>query len=200
MKYGFTAFLLLMVLPISCSVVQAQSYSLSGTVTDQENNPVENAQVYIAKTDTRSESSPQSGSYEATAQTDEKGTYQISNIEPDRYLVIVHYHGKHTESRRVEITDESRTMNFELSALTSTLDEVVVGADTKNTNGITRLQPVEGVSINESKKNEVLVIDDMAANLATNNSRQVYSKVPGLNIWQTDDAGIQTSVGGRGLS
>ena len=37
------------------------------------------------------------------------------------------------------------------------------------------------------------------ANLASNNSRQVYSQISGLNIYQNDDAGLQLNIGGRGL-
>jgi Fe(3+) dicitrate transport protein len=37
------------------------------------------------------------------------------------------------------------------------------------------------------------------ANLASNNARQIYSQVVGLNIYQNDDAGLQLNIGGRGL-
>ena len=37
------------------------------------------------------------------------------------------------------------------------------------------------------------------ANLASNNSRQIYSQIVGLNIYQNDDAGLQLNIGGRGL-
>ena len=37
------------------------------------------------------------------------------------------------------------------------------------------------------------------ANLASNNARQIYSQIPGLNIYQNDDAGLQLHIGGRGL-
>ena len=37
------------------------------------------------------------------------------------------------------------------------------------------------------------------ANLASNNARQIYNQVSGLNIFQNDDAGLQLNIGGRGL-
>ena len=37
------------------------------------------------------------------------------------------------------------------------------------------------------------------ANIAVNSSRQIYSQVAGLNIYENDDAGIQLHIGGRGL-
>ena len=36
-------------------------------------------------------------------------------------------------------------------------------------------------------------------NLSTNNARQIYNQVSGLNIYQNDDAGLQLNIGGRGL-
>ena len=50
------------------------------------------------------------------------------------------------------------------------------------------------------KKSEVIVMDDITSNKATNNTRQIYSKIAGLNIWENDGAGIQLGIGGRGLN
>ncbi len=66
--------------------------------------------------------------------------------------------------------------------------------------GFTRLHDVEGTAIYAGRKTEVVVMKDVVANKATNNSRQLYSKVAGLNIWENDGAGIQLAIGGRGLS
>ncbi|MBS1662743.1 MAG: TonB-dependent receptor [Bacteroidetes bacterium] len=66
--------------------------------------------------------------------------------------------------------------------------------------GITRLKDVDGAGIYAGKKSEVVIIKDLNANTATNNSRQLYSKVAGLNIYENDGgAGIQLAIGGRGL-
>src|SRR6201994_4765327 len=66
--------------------------------------------------------------------------------------------------------------------------------------GITRLKDVDGAAIYAGKKSEVIVLKDITANTATNNARQIYSKVAGLNIWENDDAGLQLGIGGRGLN
>src|SRR6201985_661302 len=66
--------------------------------------------------------------------------------------------------------------------------------------GITRLKDVDGSGIYAGKKSEVVVLKYLPANTATNNSRQIYSKVAGLNIYENDGgAGTQLSIGGRGL-
>ena len=80
------------------------------------------------------------------------------------------------------------------------LHEVVISAEKDNNFGITRLKQVEGTSIYAGKKSEVIVIGDVNGNTATNNSREIYSKVSGLNIWESDGAGIQLGIGGRGLN
>jgi Fe(3+) dicitrate transport protein len=80
------------------------------------------------------------------------------------------------------------------------LKEVTVEAEKDNAFGITRLKQVEGTAIYAGKKNEVIVLDDVNGNTAANNPRQVFGKVAGLNIWESDGAGIQLGIGGRGLS
>lgn len=79
------------------------------------------------------------------------------------------------------------------------LDSIKVKASGK-TFGITRLKDVDGSGIYAGKKSEVIVLKDITANTATNNSRQIYSKVAGLNIYENDGgAGTQLAIGGRGL-
>lgn len=80
------------------------------------------------------------------------------------------------------------------------LHEVTVEAKKDNAFGITRLKQVEGTSIYAGKKSEVIMMSDVNGNKATNNAREVYSKVSGLNIWESDGAGIQLGIGGRGLN
>ena len=63
-----------------------------------------------------------------------------------------------------------------------------------------RLKEVEGVVIFSGKKNEVIRLSSIDANLSTNNSRQIFSRVPGVTIWENDGSGIQVSVGTRGLN
>jgi Fe(3+) dicitrate transport protein len=64
---------------------------------------------------------------------------------------------------------------------------------------IKRLREVEGTSIFAGKKNEVISLDQMVVNTSSNNPRQIYSQVSGLNIFESNDAGLQLNIGGRGL-
>ena len=81
------------------------------------------------------------------------------------------------------------------------LTEVEV-TDVKNEEELQQLQmrSVEDMYIFSGKKSERIEVAQLPANLSTNNSRQVYSKVPGLNIFESNGAGLNTEIGGRGLS
>ena len=50
------------------------------------------------------------------------------------------------------------------------------------------------------KKNEVLQLSNINGNFTTNNAREVFSRIPGVTIWENEGSGIQINVGVRGLS
>jgi Fe(3+) dicitrate transport protein len=81
---------------------------------------------------------------------------------------------------------------------TKDLDEVKV-AEKKTDFGFSRMRGVESMGIYEGKKSEVITPDQLVANLSTNNARQIYARVAGLNIWENEGGGLQLSIGGRGL-
>jgi Fe(3+) dicitrate transport protein len=80
------------------------------------------------------------------------------------------------------------------------LTEVEVKAQKENSFGISRLNNVEGTFIYAGKKSEAVNVQDLDANLAANNSRQVFSKVAGINVFENDGSGTSISIGGRGLN
>ena len=63
-----------------------------------------------------------------------------------------------------------------------------------------RLRNVEADAIYASKKSEVIILSEMNINTSSNNARQIYAKVAGLNIFENEGAGIQLGIGGRGLN
>ena len=80
-----------------------------------------------------------------------------------------------------------------------TLTEVrVVSPRTLTVSG--RLRDIEGTAVYAGKKTELIQMNNINANLATNNTRQIYARIPGLNIWEYDRGGLQLGIGGRGLS
>lgn len=79
----------------------------------------------------------------------------------------------------------------------SMLQEVEV-KDKKQSN-FGHMYQVDGMKITAGKKSEVIDVEQLNVNKATNNTRQVYAKVAGLNIFENDGSGLQLSIGGRGL-
>ena len=80
-----------------------------------------------------------------------------------------------------------------------TLTEVqVVSPRTLTVSG--KLRDIEGTSVYAGKKTELIQMNNINANLANNNTRQIYARIPGLNIWEYDRGGLQLGIGGRGLS
>ncbi|MDP4703852.1 MAG: TonB-dependent receptor plug domain-containing protein, partial [Polaribacter sp.] len=63
-----------------------------------------------------------------------------------------------------------------------------------------RMPETKKNTVYSGKKNEVLKLSSFNANLTTNNAREVFSRVPGVNIWENDGSGVQINVGVRGLS
>jgi len=57
-----------------------------------------------------------------------------------------------------------------------------------------------GTTIYAGKKNELVDLNTLVANTAINNARQLYSKVPGINIIENDQSGVQLSIATRGLN
>lgn len=88
---------------------------------------------------------------------------------------------------------------YPLIGLTYRLDEVTVTAQQEQYVALRRLRAVEGTAIYAGKKTEVVSIESLTANKAANQARQLYARVSGLNIYESDDAGLQLSIGGRGL-
>lgn len=80
------------------------------------------------------------------------------------------------------------------------LEEIQVSVEKDNSFGISRLNNVEGTAIYAGKKTEAVYVGDLNANLAANNSRQIFSKVAGINIFENDGSGNSIGIGGRGLN
>lgn len=79
------------------------------------------------------------------------------------------------------------------------IDSVEI-TSSKNDWNVVRMRDTEGTAIYAGKKNEVILLDKINANTATNNTRQIYAKVPGVNIIENDAAGIQLGIATRGLN
>lgn len=129
--------------------------------------------------------------------TDSKGKYEFTSFKSELNLIYFNY-GYVPLKKRV-ILDRITLEDVMLEQSTEQLSEVQFIANKQKLFSIKRLKDVEGTSIYAGKKTEVILVDNLLANLASNNARQIYSQIAGLNIYQNDDAGLQLNIGGRGL-
>jgi Fe(3+) dicitrate transport protein len=133
-----------------------------------------------------------------TAVSDNQGRFIFNDVPNGSYIL----HFMSTDfgylQLSVNISNENKVVRVHLAPRTQVLAEVMI-SDAQAGFGLTRMRAVENMGIYESKKSEVIIPEQLVANLATNNARQIYSRVAGLNIWENDGAGLQLSIGGRGL-
>ncbi|MES2761440.1 MAG: TonB-dependent receptor [Bacteroidota bacterium] len=132
-------------------------------------------------------------------ETDAAGNFNLTNIKEGVLHISIFLPGYKNYDQKIKINSDT-TLLIQLDSLGNNLNEVVVEAEKDNAFGIGKLMNVEGTSIYAGKKSEVVLLGDINANLATNNSRQVFAKVAGINIFENDGAGIQLGIGGRGLN
>jgi Fe(3+) dicitrate transport protein len=125
----------------------------------------------------------------------DNGFFRVTRLEAGKYTLQISYSGYKTA--QLEVTAPAKKLEVTLEP--SSLAEVVVkGAEHENVSG--KLRDVVGTAIYAGKKTETILLRNVNANLATNNTRQIYARIPGLNIWEYDNGGLQLGIGGRGLS
>lgn len=133
-------------------------------------------------------------------QTNNKGEFIIKGLNAGDYIVVVSSIGLKNKELSVSLQEgETKSINFELEEETYTLKDIQVVAS-RGVRGNEHLAEIDGYSIYAAKKNEVIKLDNINANLAMNNSRQIFSRTPGISVWENDGSGVQLGVASRGLS
>jgi Fe(3+) dicitrate transport protein len=170
---------------ICCVPVSAQ-YKITGKVANNNDSTVVRDVVIYLNDGKRS------------AISDNFGRFEFNDLASGVYVLHINNIGNKYKKTELEIKNTSQHVTIYLEEWGGTLDEVQV-TEQRTDFGFTRMKGVEGLAIYEGKKTEVIIPEQMITNMSTNNARQVYSRVAGLNIWENDGAGLQLSIGGRGL-
>lgn len=129
--------------------------------------------------------------------TDSNGLYKFTYSKPK--LTLIYFNYGFIPFKKKVLLNGLQLEDVALEESTEQLSEVQILAGKQKLFSIKRLKDVEGTAIYAGKKTEVILVDNLMANLASNNARQIYSQIVGLNIYQNDDAGLQLNIGGRGL-
>lgn len=161
-------------------------YTLSGRIIDaKSNSPIVNVDVYDRNTN-------------QLATTNSKGYFELNNLKEGKHQIVIMSLEYQTLEEELDISGD-KNITIPMEEFQQELSEVVISQKREEIFALTRLQPVVGTSIYAGKKTEVILLDQVVGNAATNNARQIYSQVVGLNIYESIDAGLQLNVGGRGL-
>lgn len=168
-------------------VVLAQKAVINGRVTEKLTGAVVSANVTLKGT-------------VRGVQTNANGEFVIKGLKEGAYTVLVSSVGFAKKETNVLLKEnEVKTLAFELEEETYTLKDVHV-VTSRGVRGNEHLAEVEGYTINATKKNELIVLNNLNANLAMNNSRQIFARTPGISVWENDGSGVQLGVASRGLS
>lgn len=170
--------ILIIFLFFSETIISQQIFS--GYIIDEETNQAVSGVKIYSKSDGLLEISDEKGFYSFEAYNNDLISFYLENYELNEKKLV-------------------QNETIYLKPLVENLDEIEIIVRNEKIFSLQRLNAVEGTSIFEGKKSEVVLVDQSMANLASNNSRQIYSQVAGLNIFQNDDAGLQLNIGGRGL-
>lgn len=168
------------------SLAVSAQYRLSGTlISNKDSSFISDCTIYLDKG-------------QKSTISDAKGHFSLTGITSGHHTITAINQGFRTHVSEIEIKNKDLDITIHLDPLVRQLKEVEI-SDKKNNLGFTRMRAVENMGIYEGKKSEVITPDQLVANTATNNARQVYSRVAGLNVWENDGAGLQLSIGARGL-
>lgn len=129
--------------------------------------------------------------------SDKSGIYLFENLSKGKHAISAYINGYQLYEQTI-LLEKNLIYNINLEPIVS-LSTIEIKAQEKKVFNLRRMKDVEGTTILAGKKNEVVLVEQLTANLATNNARQIYSQVVGLNIFDYNDGGLQLGVGGRGL-
>lgn len=165
----------------------AQNHQLSGRVVNKEGNGIPRANIYISELN-------------RGVAADDEGHFYLDQL-PNRVLHLeISSLGYSKLKVEVNILKTEKEITLVLEEKDEVLDEVVLSEKSNEDKSLLRLKSIEHTAIYASKKNEVIQLKNTIANKSNNNARQIFSKVPGVNVWESDCAGLQLGIGARGLS
>ncbi len=178
------AYLFLLVSLLLNASLLAQA-SLQLNVQDESGHQLSGVEVYLEETN-------------QILETDQDGKVELDDLDVQTYNLTFFAQGYTTHSEAFQLKKGLNQFDIRLAALSLDLSTVMVESE-KETYSLVQLRNVEGTAIYAAKKSEVIDLEQVLGNKTTNNAREVYRGVAGLNIWENDGAGLQLAIGARGL-
>ena len=125
-----------------------------------------------------------------------KGEFSIELDKSGNYELVFYKENYAVLEKTFATSDES--IVIVLDKVTN-LSEVVINKQKEKIFALNKLKDIDETAIYAGKKTEVISLNKITANKATNNARQIFAQVVGLTINESSDGGLQLSIGGRGL-
>ena len=177
---------LLIIILFTCFYSFSQKGKIIGKIVDQNSLPVPFATIYLK-------------SIKKVVYSNDEGFFSTPKLSYGSYIIEYQSLGYNKLYDSVNINQPIFNVGDKiLQEKNISLEEFEIVE--KEEFNIRKLRAIEGVMITQGKKTEAINVSEMDANKATNLSRQIFAKIPGLNIWESDGAGIQIGLGGRGLN
>lgn len=158
-------------------------YTISGQIKNNQKTPISEAFILLSPIN-------------EMVTTNVKGDYKFDNLKSGIYTLTIDADGFQQKITQLEIKNQNVILNLNLDSLAVTFEkEVVVDGEDYHLN-----PAISGVTLLSAKTINVIDLEKVLANQANNNARELFKTVPGLNIWENDNSGIQLNIGGRGLN
>lgn len=131
--------------------------------------------------------------------TDSEGFFQFSNISSNDETLNISSIGFHSQKINISsFADQKNYLTITLKEDIRRLDEVVI-EEKKNSIQVERLPDVHDFLLPAGKKNEVIQLGGVNANISEKTARQIFAKIPGIFVYDMDGSGNQINISTRGL-
>lgn len=187
MKRGIISIFILLLASIYVSAQQLPV--ISGTITNRNGKPIRGVMVRIL-----------SGDKNLYASTDSLGEYSLKNIPVGKNEINFSFTGHKPNSKSVKLSaGEEYQLNISLEEDYFLLGEITVKTTINRGGEVRRLNDIYETFIAAGRKNEVVQVEGMNANIPEKTGRQIFAKIPGTFVYDMDGSGNQVNISTRGL-
>lgn len=165
----------------SITVCWSQQKLMTGAVRDSENESIPSVKIQNISNGKITRSSI-NGKFEILANIGDTLKFSLTLFETKDYYI--------QDTAPIEIFMKYQTQEVgEVQIIKRRMANFDVGF----------MPAIKGVRLNNGT-NSIIELENLSGAKSLGNPREVFAKIPGINIWENDGAGIQMGIGGRGLS
>lgn len=140
-------------------------------------------------------------SIEGTSQvgtSDKKGLFVTDSLKYGIYQLNTVGYNYSNRTFKITLKQQKKTVRIQLTSDVIEIQEVKIKKSGKNQMNY-KMYKVDHTIVTAGIKTEEIATKNIEGNKSAGTGRQIYKSIAGLNIWESDGAGIQLGIGGRGL-